>query len=473
MLRQMFGCSVIVSALLLSGCGSSGGDSSEGETSTITGQFIDGAVEGLNYTCSPSGNTGVTNSEGEFTCNADDTIKFSVAGIELGSTNVATLITPLTLFPENSEAALNVAQLLQTLDSDGDAQNGIHLDTNTNALQALQTYFASEQYLDTDFAIDFTSSEFDTFMAGVLGDVLVDESSAHAHMSETIANYLGDPNEETPSQEDEEEPEEETPEPVQPQNPLQNTIPDFMVPSADIEIPDGMVFYFAKIIQQSGNTMNFYYDNVGDGEVDEVIFVTLDQYGNDTRAEYDRNNDGVIDRIDTQTYTYDASGNILTEVYDSSHDEYTERNTYTYDTNGNILTNLYESGQYADLTTYTYNANGEILIEENSRYGTDYYSYTYDENGNILTKTITNEEDGFSYVESFTYDNRGKIITESYESYDSDGVASLLEFYVYFYDIYGDLVQTIEYEKDYSSNSGRSLSPKSKKRASLKRSQNR
>jgi len=49
----------------------------------------------------------------------------------------------------------------------------------------------------------------------------------------------------------------------------------------------------------------------------------------------------------------------------------------------------------------------------------------------------------------------------------------LLEFYVYFYDIYGDLVQTIEYEKDYSSNSGRSLSPKSKKRASLKRSQNR
>ncbi|MBT8349290.1 MAG: hypothetical protein HKP62_07595, partial [Sulfurovum sp.] len=58
--------------VLFTGCG--GGGSTP--TSTVTGQFVDTYVQGLDYACS-SGKTDITNSLGEYTCNTGDIVTFS------------------------------------------------------------------------------------------------------------------------------------------------------------------------------------------------------------------------------------------------------------------------------------------------------------------------------------------------------------------------------------------------------------
>ena len=173
---KYIGVSLIIAfGLGFSGCG--GSDSTD--DNTITGQFIDGVVEGADYTCS-SGTNGVTNSNGEFTCNEDDTVTFSVAGIELGSVKAKSKITPYDLKPNNNEAAINMAQLLQTLDDDGDPSNGIKLDSTTNRFQNLKT---------ADLGIDFTDTNFDTVVEEIMGEALVDAEQARTHMDDTIASF--------------------------------------------------------------------------------------------------------------------------------------------------------------------------------------------------------------------------------------------------------------------------------------------
>lgn len=106
--------------MLLTACG--GGGSTY---DTITGTFIDDAVEGLNYSCEPSKESGVTNENGEYTCSSVDTVTFKLGDILLGSAKANTSpITPYDLFPDNVEAAVNLAQLLQSLEEDGNLTNG-------------------------------------------------------------------------------------------------------------------------------------------------------------------------------------------------------------------------------------------------------------------------------------------------------------------------------------------------------------
>jgi hypothetical protein len=81
-------------------------------------------------------------------------------------------VTPLVLFGGNEEAALNFAQLLQTLDVDKDLSNGIVIDA---------------QLLVTLETIDFYSASFDEDIQALLGDVvLVSEADAQLHLEETF-----------------------------------------------------------------------------------------------------------------------------------------------------------------------------------------------------------------------------------------------------------------------------------------------
>lgn len=143
---------------------------------TVTGQFIDTYVEGLNYTCS-SGTTGVTNNDGEYTCNVGDSVEFSLGGYILGSTTASSgIVSPETLYPNDSAAALDVAQLLQTLDDDNDPSNGINIPSNFTDLDSVTTRPG-----DTNF---------DTGMEAELGEPLVDEDHAQEHMDETQLRLL-------------------------------------------------------------------------------------------------------------------------------------------------------------------------------------------------------------------------------------------------------------------------------------------
>lgn len=216
MKKSLLGLSIITSLMLLTGCGGSDGGSSPTTTdtssstadtssttdtssettntgtttsgSTITGQLIDGVVEGADYVCS-SGNTGITNSNGEYTCNEGDTVTFSVAGVTLGSVTAKAQITPYDLKPNDNEAAINMAQFLQTLDEDGDPSNGIKLERTMNRFQNLKTYVDAAELAGTDIGIDFTDTNFDTVMGGLMGEALVDAEQARIHMDETIATF--------------------------------------------------------------------------------------------------------------------------------------------------------------------------------------------------------------------------------------------------------------------------------------------
>ncbi len=145
------------------------------ETST-TGQFIDSYVEDLNYTCS-TGESKRTNKDGEFTCLEDANISFSIGDfLYLGEVPIQEKITPITLFKEDAVAALNLMQLLQTLDIDKDPSNGIKIDLSlANKLK--------------DANISFIDADFDALITKTLGMPIVSSVSAYSHY-EKIQNNL-------------------------------------------------------------------------------------------------------------------------------------------------------------------------------------------------------------------------------------------------------------------------------------------
>jgi len=177
MTKMIMATSVVMGAMFtLIGCGGgSGGDTNTGgnndpRPATVTGVFQDANVAGLNYACS-SGKTDVTTNEGEYTCNVGDTVEFSLGGYVLGSVNATSgVVTPMALYPDNLEAATNVLQLLQTLDSGEDGT--ITIPDNFSALD--------------DVTTPPSDPTFDDVMEEELGEALVEEGAAQTHMLKTL-----------------------------------------------------------------------------------------------------------------------------------------------------------------------------------------------------------------------------------------------------------------------------------------------
>lgn len=103
------------------GCG--GGDDTAATTTTTaaapTGYYIDAAVSGVNYVCGDQ--SGTTDTEGRFKFQQGTDCTFTLAGITLRTVPAANLADNITILENN----VSVAQMLQTLDSDGNASNGI------------------------------------------------------------------------------------------------------------------------------------------------------------------------------------------------------------------------------------------------------------------------------------------------------------------------------------------------------------
>jgi len=112
--------------LIVAGCGGSGG----GMPPTVnegTGQFIDSAVEGLEY---QSGSIfGLTSSDGSFQYELGSSVRFFIGDIVLGEGTPADVMSPLDIIAGspsvNDDHVINVARFLQTLDADNDPTNGI------------------------------------------------------------------------------------------------------------------------------------------------------------------------------------------------------------------------------------------------------------------------------------------------------------------------------------------------------------
>jgi len=143
----------------------------------FTGLFIDDLVLGLDYTCS-SGTSSETTADGQFTCPEGDDITFWLGSNELGPVPVSyTIISPILLFPDDGLAAINLARLLQSLDSDLLPDNGIIVidETRVAALPA-----------DLDFSLQ--AEEFEA----AVGMTLVPLETAVARLRDAITQHIPD-----------------------------------------------------------------------------------------------------------------------------------------------------------------------------------------------------------------------------------------------------------------------------------------
>ncbi|MBN1662125.1 MAG: carboxylesterase family protein [Deltaproteobacteria bacterium] len=94
-----------------------------------TGIFTDSPVSGLNYRTTYIND--VTDGEGKFKYDAGSTVTFSIGNLVLGSATGASQLTPLSITPGATLASDQIVNnkliLLQTLDADGNLNNGIQI----------------------------------------------------------------------------------------------------------------------------------------------------------------------------------------------------------------------------------------------------------------------------------------------------------------------------------------------------------
>lgn len=115
----------ILSSLSLVGCGESS-DSGNHTAKEISATFIDSPVAGVNYKC--GNEKGVTDSEGKFTVTEGTSCHFDLNGFSLGSiSNISqetAVVTPYDVANDAAQA-VRIASILQTIDTDGNPENGI------------------------------------------------------------------------------------------------------------------------------------------------------------------------------------------------------------------------------------------------------------------------------------------------------------------------------------------------------------
>ncbi|WP_297483601.1 hypothetical protein [Sulfurimonas sp.] len=120
MKKSILALSIVTSSiLLLTGCGSSSNNNPT--TATGTGYYLDSAVAGVNYTCGSQ--TGTTGADGAFTFEKGKDCTFSAAGIPLKTVSADDLTNQAKIVENN----VTVARFLQSIDSDGNASNGIQI----------------------------------------------------------------------------------------------------------------------------------------------------------------------------------------------------------------------------------------------------------------------------------------------------------------------------------------------------------
>ena len=155
-------CILLLLFSMIIGCSGGGGGSSAVNPPTasarppvLTGVFNDSTVSGLRYETTTQ--SGLTNTAGTFRYQSGETVSFSLGGIQLGSTQGASQVSPLDLFnvTDLDEARstgvdrqlTNILILLQSLDRDQNPGNGIDLASLDEDLASDELNFNDENFL--------------------------------------------------------------------------------------------------------------------------------------------------------------------------------------------------------------------------------------------------------------------------------------------------------------------------------------
>ncbi len=156
---------LIISTILLPlfACSSGDGDSVT-TTATKTGVFIDSPVINIGYKTETL--SGVTGPNGEYDYILGETVTFFIGDLELPPTLAIGTVTPLDLAvtqDTSNSTVVNIIRLLQTLDKDGNPDNGITI-TDTAISNATQV----------DFNLDEASFESSTAVNALINNAGLD-----------------------------------------------------------------------------------------------------------------------------------------------------------------------------------------------------------------------------------------------------------------------------------------------------------
>lgn len=166
---------------LVSGCGGSSSSSPADQSST--GVLLDSPVVNIDFqTASQSGST---NNSGEFSFQPGEEITFSIGDITLPPVSASELVTPLDMSDQKDldDRVINVLRFLQTLDEDGNPDNGLTItDSAKNAGTGLTI----------DFDKSVTDFENDQNVVNLVNSEgssqLVPETAARDHFHQTLAS---------------------------------------------------------------------------------------------------------------------------------------------------------------------------------------------------------------------------------------------------------------------------------------------
>lgn len=168
------------------GSSSSSPDSNGNETETGANQagvFLDSAVVDIGYKTETL--EGVTNSSGEFEYVTGENVTFFIGDLELPLTAAKGVVTPLDIASSQdttNPVVVNIIRLLQTLDDDGDATNGITIGEDAKN--------AATQEVDFELPInDFATSTAVTNLvanSGSSNTALISQNAAIAHFEDTL-----------------------------------------------------------------------------------------------------------------------------------------------------------------------------------------------------------------------------------------------------------------------------------------------
>ena len=196
MTKKYLMSSALTAALLLVGCGSSSDTAATvsntvdtvSSTDTVsTGYLVDSAVHNVDYDCITDGDhnkkTGI---DGAFTCHSMKQVRFRIGKLVLGE--IKALPEDSYIFPQDlvgvdreqqigNKEVTALAQLLQSLDKDGNANNGLEIPEDVKDLLDDGDFVASDldQYLESasiDPARIRTQTEAQEHLRGTMQDLL-------------------------------------------------------------------------------------------------------------------------------------------------------------------------------------------------------------------------------------------------------------------------------------------------------------
>jgi hypothetical protein len=182
---------ILLVLILIQGC-SGGGDGDGGGITSLSGQFVDSPVEGVNYVA--GGFSGTTAADGGFSYGSGNSLLLSIGDIDLGNGIARNTFTPLTLVgtsdPSNSNV-VNIASFLLTLDDDGDPNNGILITqaVRTAAIGKTINFAQSTTDFTNDGNVQTVVAEL-TALTTAGARSLVSAADAGAHLRSTLNDIL-------------------------------------------------------------------------------------------------------------------------------------------------------------------------------------------------------------------------------------------------------------------------------------------